>query len=1359
MKLQLLWFKHLFVLMMLVPLVGWSQDLVSLDPSDLPSGTTIKGLYHFQEDGTNERFVYENQNVLDFTAAQAPMDYTSSAFYFWIVEHVEEAYFQIYSASQAYKVLSVGQNGAISWDTYDGTTEPQSNTKLVFRMYTDGTMRQITEEHALARAHITTISDDTVMAVDSEDCHCNFLKIGNTTKFYVLSSGQEFADYRAIVFEKTTPYNSGGNISKVIANDGTSYTRITQTPLSNDQEGTDDGHTFVSSKFQINDFGSDDFQITVASGTEGYLGFLEYLHHEFEKTVFQNAQPKLGLKVTNNQIFLQYLDGDQDLPGNRLLQRTIPTSIQLGIPFTLGFRDQYTLVATQNGTVYELKTEVPTEFYFNQSVTNSARVLVRLTQGDINIAYTLGNGVIALNDATGTETGIDFVSTDPYMPYNASNGNSLINSFDWQASQWDIRYQTDQGTVEITDFSPYNTSDIPEFKAINNKYNPSGTQFLGGADYEFAEGWELVKANLGYTATGEVLNPAPKEPYVIMYDKMASKLRVFVYTANFGEANQLTVELKASGGIPNGSSNGYEPKLWGTLQQFKSFDDSRTSNYQQVVPFYASLGRSWYYTDFIMEYDPCLTFFESYIQLSIFKTTEGELTMVGRLQGGSAAAGTPEYEDWTSERDNFLVGVMDASAGSLENSLGDITFNQFENYDATDFGESITATLIGKDIEDWEKEMARLEWEGNDQEADATITEGGFQVAEGAFKISEGIFKMAGLDAGVGASKIGQGVTTIGRGAAKIVAGKGKAKVASAKKLYYDNIKDEVKHGDQSITIPVPDPRPQVVFGEIALKGTLTVETILSTSNYIATPGGVLSNNSPEWWIEGTRGSQPLYNAPLGQFTMLNQPKFAIGVARGSGDRYQAWLKIKEKPYFAHNNKITGKTDDIITLAISVETLNDASYAVWGASDKSYTTYFSENYANNLSGTHDISDLIDWEQITTNISSLTDQSDEAIEAKLNEWIKVSYEVWTITPSNLKSRNLKRVLSSSDKYAEGASTFGFISTSDAIYSALLTKAKTTANNLGSYSFGNHTDWGTNYHVYHTEYQDIDGRFYEVMHDYCMQLNASATPSIERQKFNIKVFLQGAALNPYTNETMLMRDDLRRMGFLSDSPYKDEREADQGVFNLGGVSGTGANANDIVDWVWVELRDATDNTRAVAQRSALLQRDGDVVQEDGISPLEFLVDPNANHHVVIKHRNHLGIMSNEAFAFSTATLTVDFTNANTGTYGVNAQTTFGLPENIRGMWAGDTNGDGKINIIGAPNDMNAVRDLILDDPINQILQFYGFVVTGYDNKDVNLSGGAHIIGANNDANLLRDEILNHPINQFLQFYGYTIYEQLP
>ena len=69
------------------------------------------------------------------------------------------------------------------------------------------------------------------------------------------------------------------------------------------------------------------------------------------------------------------------------------------------------------------------------------------------------------------------------------------------------------------------------------------------------------------------------------------------------------------------------------------------------------------------------------------------------------------------------------------------------------------------------------------------------------------------------------------------------------------------------------------------------------------------------------------------------------------------------------------------------------------------------------------------------------------------------------------------------------------------------------------------------------------------------------------------------------------------------------------------------NDIVDWILVELR-ATLNGTAVASHSALLHKEGRIVADDGMAnSIRLLADPGS-YFIVIKHRNHLPIISPSA-----------------------------------------------------------------------------------------------------------------------------------
>ncbi len=121
--------------------------------------------------------------------------------------------------------------------------------------------------------------------------------------------------------------------------------------------------------------------------------------------------------------------------------------------------------------------------------------------------------------------------------------------------------------------------------------------------------------------------------------------------------------------------------------------------------------------------------------------------------------------------------------------------------------------------------------------------------------------------------------------------------------------------------------------------------------------------------------------------------------------------------------------------------------------------------------------------------------------------------------------------------------------------------------------------------------------------------------------IKVFLQGA----YETTDGMMNDGLRTASVIpSTEPYTTLGRT--GIQNAGArvtdnmLSVEGNNA--LVDWVLVELRDATNNV--IATRAGLVQRDGNIVEPDGI-PMNFKGVAAGEYHIAVKHRNHLGVMT--------------------------------------------------------------------------------------------------------------------------------------
>ena len=129
---------------------------------------------------------------------------------------------------------------------------------------------------------------------------------------------------------------------------------------------------------------------------------------------------------------------------------------------------------------------------------------------------------------------------------------------------------------------------------------------------------------------------------------------------------------------------------------------------------------------------------------------------------------------------------------------------------------------------------------------------------------------------------------------------------------------------------------------------------------------------------------------------------------------------------------------------------------------------------------------------------------------------------------------------------------------------------------------------------------------------------------------KVFLQG----PYNvNEMAVSLNTLNLIPKYSpyeDLPgFSDPNNALQFCTTDRVLDLTGSNA--IVDWVFLELREENDVTQVVASRSALLQADGDIVDVDGSSPVVFYGVSAGNYYIAVKHRNHLGIRTNQTEFF--------------------------------------------------------------------------------------------------------------------------------
>ncbi|WP_422107543.1 HYR domain-containing protein [Winogradskyella sp.] len=179
---------------------------------------------------------------------------------------------------------------------------------------------------------------------------------------------------------------------------------------------------------------------------------------------------------------------------------------------------------------------------------------------------------------------------------------------------------------------------------------------------------------------------------------------------------------------------------------------------------------------------------------------------------------------------------------------------------------------------------------------------------------------------------------------------------------------------------------------------------------------------------------------------------------------------------------------------------------------------------------------------------------------------------------------------------------------------------------------------------------------------------------------KAYLEGAAQSSTIATDGLMRDDLRTSGLIPlQTPYTDTSSINSSVLGI-----TGPDA--IVDWVFIELRDATANTTIIESQSALLQRDGDIVGLDGTSPLSFNAAPG-NYHVAVKHRNHIGIITASPQTLGTIATLVDLSSDPAAVEG-NTNSLVLLPGGAYGMYTGDYDDNAQVQ----NTDANAVVQLI-------------------------------------------------------------------
>jgi hypothetical protein len=185
---------------------------------------------------------------------------------------------------------------------------------------------------------------------------------------------------------------------------------------------------------------------------------------------------------------------------------------------------------------------------------------------------------------------------------------------------------------------------------------------------------------------------------------------------------------------------------------------------------------------------------------------------------------------------------------------------------------------------------------------------------------------------------------------------------------------------------------------------------------------------------------------------------------------------------------------------------------------------------------------------------------------------------------------------------------------------------------------------------------------------------------------KIFLEG----PYNAANHNMNNSINEIIPLT-SPYSEDTR-------------TASNKpSTAVDWVLVQLRDQTTPSIIIASRSAFLNTDGTLIDDNSTLGIDIAA-PAGDYYIVIRHRNHLAIMSTAPVTLSNTATVYDFTsNQNkASTTSISIDPMADLGDGNFGMIAGDVNGSSVVN---------ATDYLVVKSQIGS---------NGYYNGDSNLSG---------------------------------------
>ncbi|QQS35546.1 MAG: right-handed parallel beta-helix repeat-containing protein [Ignavibacteriales bacterium] len=195
-------------------------------------------------------------------------------------------------------------------------------------------------------------------------------------------------------------------------------------------------------------------------------------------------------------------------------------------------------------------------------------------------------------------------------------------------------------------------------------------------------------------------------------------------------------------------------------------------------------------------------------------------------------------------------------------------------------------------------------------------------------------------------------------------------------------------------------------------------------------------------------------------------------------------------------------------------------------------------------------------------------------------------------------------------------------------------------------------------------------------------------------NIKIFLEAPFLSGSMNT------NLRNQGYVPlTQPYN------VAPWSYSGNESVASIPAGVVDWILLEFRTGTSSSTVAARRAAFLKSDGSITDLDGSSTITLNGLAAGYYYLVIKHRNHLPIMSATPVALTESSALYDFSDSQGKAYGSNSMVSLG--SGLYGLFSGDGDLNGSINVI----DYGSVG--------NNLFQ------TGYRLGDIDMNGTINVL----------------------------------